>query len=150
MRAIEVPSAARNRKDFDRGQPKGAKKGDNKGTGNKKEFQGQVLQGRQDGSHVERLQVRGHSKRAKKTWRRLGASIDLKALEIGAVQLPEGNRKIRMGIDSCAAVTVFPKTVADDHPMLQTRVTGRRQASFCRILVREKCRSSLKTSLSSR
>ena len=26
--------------------------------------------------------------------------------------------RIRVGIDSCAAVTVFPKSVADDHPML--------------------------------
>ena len=27
---------------------------------------------------------------------------------------------MRIGIDSCAAVTVFPKTVADDYPILQT------------------------------
>ena len=32
----------------------------------------------------------------------------------------EGNGKIRIGIDSCVAVTVFPKTVDDDHPTLQT------------------------------
>ena len=37
---------------------------------------------------------------------------------IGAVQLKD--RKIRIGIVSCAVVTVFPKTVVDDHPMLQT------------------------------
>ena len=38
------------------------------------------------------------------------ASIDLNALEIGAVQWPEKDRKLRIGIDSRAAVTVFPKT----------------------------------------
>ena len=46
------------------------------------------------------------------------ASVDLNALEIGAVQLPEKGHRIRLGIDSCAAVTVFPKSVADDCPML--------------------------------
>ena len=49
------------------------------------------------------------------------ASTDLNVLAIGAGQLREGDRKIRIGSDSCAAVTVFPKTVADDHPMLQTQ-----------------------------
>ena len=44
------------------------------------------------------------------------ASIDLNALEIGAVQLLEKDHKIRIGIDSCAAVTVFPKTVAGRLP----------------------------------
>ena len=48
------------------------------------------------------------------------ASVDLNALEIGAVQLPERDHRIRIGIDSCAAVTVFPKSVADDYPMLDT------------------------------
>ena len=48
------------------------------------------------------------------------ASVDLNALEIGALQLPEKDDKIRIGIDSCAAVIVFPKTVAGDCPMLQT------------------------------
>ena len=48
------------------------------------------------------------------------ANVDLNALEIGAVQLPEKGHIIRIGIDSCAAVTVFPKSVADDYPMLDT------------------------------
>ena len=47
------------------------------------------------------------------------ASIDFNALEIGAVQLPEGHR-IRTEIDACAAVTVLQKSVADDYPMLHT------------------------------
>ena len=48
------------------------------------------------------------------------ASIELNALEIGSVQVSEESRKIRFGIDSCAAVTVFPKTVAEDYPVLKT------------------------------
>ena len=34
-------------------------------------------------------------------------SVDLNALEIGAVLLHERNREIQSGIESCAAVTVF-------------------------------------------
>ena len=48
------------------------------------------------------------------------ASVDLDALKIGSVLLPERNRKIQTGIDSCAAVTVFSMMVTDDFPMLQT------------------------------
>ena len=48
------------------------------------------------------------------------ASIKLNALEIGSVQVSEGNRKLRSGIDSRAAVTVFPKTVAEDCPVRKT------------------------------
>ena len=115
--------------------------------------QGQAKQLWQDRSHAEGLQIqrneciRGEEGLAETQCIDM-ASIDLIALEIGAVQLPEKDRKIRVGIDSCAAVTVFPKTVADDCPMLQTpgkarqRVTGRRQTSFCWMLVCEKCRAS--------
>ena len=46
------------------------------------------------------------------------ASVDLNALEIAAVQLLEKDHRIRIGISWCAAVTVFPKSVADDYPML--------------------------------
>ena len=74
-------------------------------------------------------------------------SIDLNALEIGAVQWPEKDRKLRIGVDSRAAVTVFPKTGGGELPdapnARQTkRVTGWRQASFCQIFVRERCKSS--------
>ena len=48
------------------------------------------------------------------------AIVDLNALEIGAVQLPEKDHRIRIGIDWRAAVTVFPRSVADDYPMLDT------------------------------
>ena len=41
------------------------------------------------------------------------ASIELNALEVGSLPISEENRNIRIGIDSCAAVTVFPKTVAE-------------------------------------
>ena len=64
---------------------------------------------------------RVHSKLAT-SWQRQDASkwqtVDLNALKIGTVQLLEKGHTIRVGIDSCAAVTVFPKSVADDHPML--------------------------------
>ena len=48
------------------------------------------------------------------------ASIDLNALEIGAVQLLEKEHKIRIGVDPGAAVIAFPKTVADDSLVLHT------------------------------
>ena len=48
------------------------------------------------------------------------ASIKLNALEIGSLQVSEGNRKLRSGIDSRAAVTVSPKTVAEDYPVRKT------------------------------
>ena len=41
-------------------------------------------------------------------------------LIFGRVPLSEKGHRICIGIDSCAAVTVFPKIVADDYPMLQT------------------------------
>ena len=58
------------------------------------------------------------------------------ALEIGAVQLPRDDQKHRFGIDSCAAVTVFLKSVADDYPApngRQSEELDQRQASFCPI-----------------
>ena len=53
------------------------------------------------------------------------ASVDLNAFEIGAVQLPGKDHRIRSGIDSCAALTVFPKSVADDYPMLHMPVKAK-------------------------
>ena len=64
--------------------------------------------------------------------------IDLSALEIGAVHLLEGDHKTRIRIDSCVAVLVFPKTVADDYPLAKQRVTGQRLASCCWIEVKVK------------
>ena len=34
------------------------------------------------------------------------------------MQVPEEDHRIRIGVDSCAAVTVFPKCVADGYPRL--------------------------------
>ena len=51
-----------------------------------------------------------------RTWR----ASKLNALEIGSVQVSEGNRKLRSGIDSRAAVTLFPKTVAEDYTVRKT------------------------------
>ena len=44
----------------------------------------------------------------------------LNALEIGSVQLPKEDHRIRIRVDSCAAVTAFPKCVADDYPRVHT------------------------------
>ena len=52
------------------------------------------------------------------------ASIELNALEIESVQVPEEIRQIRIGIDSCAAVTVFPKRAAEDYSVLRTPGTA--------------------------
>ena len=84
------------KKDNDSGKSKGSKRGHSKGKNNKKEFKGTFEAG-------DELAETGY----------IGmASIDLNALEIGAVQLPDEDHRIRIGIDSCAAVTVFPKSVA--------------------------------------
>ena len=45
------------------------------------------------------------------------ASVDLNALEIGSVSLPERKCKIQIGIDSCAAVIVSSR-MADYFSML--------------------------------
>ena len=77
------------------------------------------------------------------------ASIELNALEIGSVPVPEGNRKLRIGIDSCAAVTICPKTVAEEYPMLQTpgKAKSYRPASgklLPDVGVQERCTSNSK------
>ena len=71
-------------------------------------------------AHVERLQVQGdecvRGGRGGvfiRDWMLRHGKHQLNALEIGSVQVSEENRKLRSGIDSCAAVTVFPKTVAE-------------------------------------
>ena len=82
---------------------------------------------------------RVHSKLAT-SWQRQDASkwqaSKKNALEKRAVQLPEKDHTIRIGIDSCAAVTVFPKSVADDYPMFHTpdKAKGNRQVSGKRLL----------------
>ena len=121
-KVIELPIVARNRGTTTRAV-EGFEERRQQRKRQKEGVQRQVLQVWQYGSHVEGLH-RVHSKQAKKAWLRLGciekASIDLNALEIGVVQLLENDHKIRIRSDSCAAVNVFPKTVADDYPMLQT------------------------------
>ena len=126
-------------KDNDSGKSKCSKKGDNKGKNNKKEFTGKCCK-------CGKIGHRSKDSRSKDTsafeagdeLAETGciemANIDLNALEIGAV-------------------TVFPKGVVDDCPMLQTPRQGEelqtsvRQTSD-RFGVRERCNSSLKTGLS--
>ena len=123
----QASDCRKKQKDHDKGQPKGVKKeGDSKERGNKKELKGTCYKCGKAG-HMpkdcraeETKCIRSRRRRLGRDWVNRVASIDLNSMEIGAVQLPEEDRKIRTGIDSCAAVTAFPKTVADDHPMLQT------------------------------
>ena len=69
------------------------------------------------------------------------ASIKLNALDIGSVQVSEGNRQLRSGIDSCAAVTVFPKTVAEDYTVRKTpRQSKELQASVGQAFARFWCK----------
>ena len=80
-----------------------------------------MLQVWQDWSHVEGLQTQTDERI--RSWRRVvrdgmhrNGKHRFACIEIGAVQLLEKDHEIRNGIDSCAAVTVFPKTVADVNP----------------------------------
>ena len=105
-------------------------KGDSKGKNNKKEFKGRCYKRGKIG-HMSK-DCRSKETSAFEAGDELAetrciemASIDLNALEIGAVQLLEENHGVRIGIDSCTAVTVFPKSVADDYPMLHTPSKGK-------------------------
>ena len=110
-------------RDNDSGKSKGSKKGDIKGKSNKEKFKGKCYKCGKTG-HMSK-DCRSKETSAFEAGDELAetgcieiASVDLNALEIGAVQLPEKGHKNRIGIESCAAVTVFPKSVADDYPML--------------------------------
>ena len=112
-------------RDNDSGKSKGSKKGDSKGKNNKEKFKGECYKCGKTG-HMSK-DCRSKETSAFEAGDELAergciemASVVLNALEIGAVQLPVKDHRIRIGIDSCAAVTVFPKSVADDCPMLDT------------------------------
>ena len=110
-------------RDNDSGKSKGSKKGDSKGKSNKEKFKGKCYKCGKTGHMLKGCRAKETSAfEAGDELAETGciemASVDLNALEIGAVQLLEKGHRIRIGIDSCAAVTVFPKSVADDHPML--------------------------------
>ena len=99
------------------------KKGDSKGKSNKEKLKGKCYKCGKTG-HMPK-DCRSKETSALEAGDELAetgcietASVDLNALGIGAVQLPEKGHRIRIGIDSCAAVTVFPNSVADDYPML--------------------------------
>ena len=92
-------------KDLDKGQPKRPHKGDSKGKGNKKEFKGKCFKcGKmghmsKDCRSKEASAFEAREEGLAETGCIDMASIHLSALEIGAVQLLEGDRKIRIGID---------------------------------------------------
>ena len=132
-------------RDNDSGKSKGSKKGDSKGKNNKEKTKGKCYKCGKTG-HMSK-DCRSKETSAFEAGDELAetgcidmAGVDLNALEIGAVQLPEKGHRIRSGIDSCAAVTVFPKSVADDYPMfdmarqseeLQTSVRQASSRSGC-------------------
>ena len=122
----------KNQRDNDSGKSKGSKKGDSKGKSNKEKFKGKCYKCGKTG-HMSK-ECRSKETSAFEAGDGLAetgciemASVDLHALEIGAVQLQEKDHRIRIGIDSCAAVTVFPKSVADDYPMLD--MPGKRRVT---------------------
>ena len=110
-------------RDNDSGKSKGSKKGDSEGRSNKEKFKGKCYMcGKtshmsKDCRSKETSAFEAGGELAETGWIEM-AIVDLNALEIGAVQLPGKDHRIRIGIDSGAAVTVFPKSVADDCPML--------------------------------
>ena len=110
-------------RDNDSGKSKGSKKGDSKGKSNREKFKGKCYKCGKTGYTSKDCRSKETSAfEAGDELAETGcievASVDLNALEIGAMQLPEKGHRIRIGIDSCAAVTVFPKSVEDDYSML--------------------------------
>ena len=126
-RRHRVSDCGNKQRDHDKGQSKGSKKATaNEEATRKSSNANATSMARQvTCRRIADPKKRARSKQAKRGLADTGcievASTDLNALEIGAVQLTEKDHRIRTGIDSGAAVTVFPKTVADDYPMLQTR-----------------------------
>ena len=87
-----------------------------------------MLQVRQEGAHVEKtagptekiaFEVDEEEPLSENGGLDL-ASIELNALEIGSVQASLESPRIRIGMDSCAAVIVFPKTVAENYSVRKT------------------------------
>ena len=123
-------------RDNDSGKSTGFKRGDSRGKSNKETFKGKCYKCGKTGHRSKECRSKETSAfEAGDELAETGcidmASVDLNALDIGAVQLTEKDHRIRIGVDSCAAVTVFPKSVADDYPMLDTsgKATSYRPAS---------------------
>ena len=69
------------------------------------------------------------------------ASVDLNALEIRSAHVSEGNRKLRIGINSCAAVTVFPENSSRRlHKAPDTRQSKELQAGVGQACARSGCK----------
>ena len=124
-------------RDHDKGQSNGSKdSNNNKGKGSKKEFKGKCFKCGKTGDMSTDCRSKETSAfEAGEEGLAETGCIDLNALKIGAVQLPEKDHKICIGIDLSAVVTVFPKTVAGRLPDAPNagqskELPGRRQASF--------------------
>ena len=109
-------------RDNDSGKSKGSKKGDSKGKSNKEQSKGKCYKCGKTGHMSKECRSKEASEFEAGELAETGciemASVDLNALVIGAVQLLEKGHRIPTGIDSFAAVSAFPKSVADDYPML--------------------------------
>ena len=82
---------------------------------------------------------RVHSKLARTAWQRPDASTwqaSIFFVRKSAVVRERSQTELVFGIDSCVAVIVFPRMVADDYPMLQTPIKAKSygQASGNRLL----------------
>ena len=95
LRAFECRKKQR---DNDSGKSEGSKRGDSKGKSNKKEFKGKCY----------KLGKIGHM------------SKDCGSKETSAFEAGDELAETRSDRSSAVAVTVFPKSVADDYPMLHT------------------------------
>ena len=133
----EHPMCRKKQWDHDMGQSKGSRRGDNRGK-NQKEFKCKYHKCSEFdlGMYLREASAFDASKRGLAETGYVGmASLDLNSLEIGSVLLPERSREIQIGIDSCVAVILFSRVVADDVTRLRT--PGDRQVPICVIVVRE-------------
>ena len=127
----EHPMCRKKQWEHDEGQSKGSRRGDNRGK-NQKEFKCKYHKCSELGlgMYFREASAFETSKRGlAETGYVDMASLDLNSLEIGSVLLPERNREIQMGTDSCVAVIVFSRVVADDVTRLRT--PGDRQVPRC-------------------
>ena len=125
--------------EHDMGQSKGSRRGDSKGK-NEREFKCKYHKCSEFGlgMYFREASAFEASKRGSAETRYVDmASVDLNSLEIGSVLLPERNREIQMGTDSCVALILFSRVVADDVTMFRTpgkarsRRSGRTLGSEC-------------------
>ena len=117
-KVIELPIVARSKGQrqwkIERFQERGRQREEQQG-----KMQRQMLQVWQDRSHVKGLQIQRNE--YIRSWRRVGTDRMHRNGKRRFERIGDWSSAVAgkgSGIDSCAAVTVFPKSVADDYPML--------------------------------